>query len=393
MKTIRAVELFFQEGTSDKVYNARIVEEGSGLHTVQVEWGRRGSPLNSGLKGAKLTLEKANRTVDSLIREKTNKGYQEITRETAPAAVAPPVGQGSASRVAGSGRKRTGQAAQLLNAVEEAGLEALLRDPEVVAQQKFDGNRVLVRVGKSAAETVATNRVGQHTELDATLLAALSEAPPGTFLDGELLRGADGPEYRVFDLLQHGSEDLRGQGYLERLAELDALIDELAPPVRLVPTARSEAEKRALLESLQGKGAEGIVFKRGDAAYTAGRPSSGGGQLKYKFIKSADVFLTANAGNAYQMAVHDRGQVRLVGKVFAGTTNASRKQIDALLAAGEQPVAEVRYLYATDDDNLFQPVFAQLRDDKEPADCLLSQLVRTNREVVAEARPPRPRKG
>ena len=91
--------------------------------------------------------------------------------------------------------------------------------------------------------------------------------------------------------------------------------------------------------------------------------------------------LTANAGNAYQMALWDGRALREIGKVFAGTTNATRKQIDELLARGEQPIAIAEYLYATDDDNLFQPVFVGLRDDKEIEECTLAQLVKTNRDV------------
>src|SRR5262245_36529153 len=99
MNKIKTVKLFFQEGTSDKLYNATLLEEG-GLYTVALEWGRRGSPLNQGNKVVKVSLSVAEKTLQKLIREKTQKGYQEITEEVAPQAVAPPVGQGSASRVA-----------------------------------------------------------------------------------------------------------------------------------------------------------------------------------------------------------------------------------------------------------------------------------------------------
>jgi bifunctional non-homologous end joining protein LigD len=67
--------------------------------------------------------------------------------------------------------------------------------------------------------------------------------------------------------------------------------------------------------------------------------------------------------------------------VFAGTTNESRAELDERLAAGERPVAEVRYLYATDDEQLFQPVFIRLRDDKPANECLRSQLEKTRRDV------------
>jgi hypothetical protein len=48
----------------------------------------------------------------------------------------------------------------------------------------------------------------------------------------------------------------------------------------------------------------------------------------------------------------------------------------------------VRYLYASDDRRLYQPVLLRIRDDKYPTDCQLDQLVFTNRSVVELAEPP-----
>jgi ATP-dependent DNA ligase len=94
------------------------------------------------------------------------------------------------------------------------------------------------------------------------------------------------------------------------------------------------------------------------------------------------VIIVENAGNAYQMAVWDGRTLFEVGRVFAGTTNASRQELDARLARGDKPVAEVKYLYATDDHQLFQPVFVALRDDKLATACLRDQLVQTNRRII-----------
>ena len=96
VKVLREIELFFQEGSSDKVYTASIVEDG-GAYTVKVAWGRRGSTLNEGAKAVRVALAAAQRKFDALVREKTNKGYQQVTAEVRPAAVAPPVGEGSGS--------------------------------------------------------------------------------------------------------------------------------------------------------------------------------------------------------------------------------------------------------------------------------------------------------
>jgi bifunctional non-homologous end joining protein LigD len=374
-KVIQSVELFYQEGSSDKVYNARIVEDG-GKYTVAVEWGRRGSSLSTGAKVVKVELAAATRAFESLIREKTGKGYERVTADARPAAVAPPEGEGSGSKVGGK-RAKVGHAAQLLNPIEDDDLADFLADDDMVAQQKVDGQRVLVHMGDEGL--VATNRDGQVTQFHAKLAQALEWLPRGTVVDGEVV----GDAYWLFDVLELGGDDVRGRGYLERHALVD---EELEPALgalaRVLPVAVGGKAKRALHDKLRGAGAEGIVFKDREAPYRSGRPASGGTQRKYKFVRSADVVILENAGNAYLMAVYDGRALFEVGKVFAGTTNATRKDLDRRLGRGERPVCEVRYLYATDDDQLFQPVFVGLRDDKPAKECLRAQLVGTNRGVI-----------
>jgi len=374
MKPLRSIRLFFQEGTSDKVYEATILED-EGKFTVRVAWGRRGAKLNEGAKAVRVSMDAATRTFDALVREKRSKGYQEITDVVQPAAVAPPEGQGSGSKVTGR-RAKVGPAAQLLNPIEESELEAFLKDDRIVAQQKIDGMRIVARVGH---EVIATNREGQLTQIGQAVLEGLRYLPHDTIVDGEVV----GDELWLFDLLQVGGADVRAKGYLERWTLLEEELEPaLTGPVRVLPVVRGTRAKRALYEKLRAASAEGLVFKERDGPYTSGRPASGGTQRKYKFIKSADVLVLENAGNAYLMAVWDGETLFEVGKVFAGTTNRSRKSLDEQLARGERPVAEVRYLYATDDHQLFQPVFVRVREDKESADCVRGQLVETRREIV-----------
>jgi predicted DNA-binding WGR domain protein len=147
MTILRAIKLFFQEGSSDKVYNATILDEGDGKYSVEVEWGRRGAKLSRGRKANKVSLAAAEKAYDKLVREKTSKGYEELTEVVQPQAVAPPEGQGSGSRATGV-REKLGQAAQLLNPIEPEDVPKLLADDRVIAQQKLDGNRVLVHVGE-----------------------------------------------------------------------------------------------------------------------------------------------------------------------------------------------------------------------------------------------------
>jgi bifunctional non-homologous end joining protein LigD len=382
MKSAKSIKLFFQEGSSDKVYNAAIVED-DGAYSVQVEWGRRGANLNRGTKAVKVSLAAAEKAFDKVVKQKTRKGYEAMTEEVAPAAVAPPDGQGSGSNVAGGGRAKVAQRAQLLNSVcDEAQLEALLTDERIVVQQKFDGVRVLVHIGE---EIIATNRSGEITRLDDRLATALRKLDRDTILDGEVVsRGSSAATYWVFDLIAHAGEDMREEEYLHRHGWLTEIGLPEKGPIRVVATATTTKQKRALLNRLEKQRAEGAVFKHAAAPYTQGRPASGGAQLKYKFVKSADVVITENAGNAYRMAVNDGERLRDVGKVFAGTTNASRADLDARLGAGEQPVAEVQYLYATDNNQLYQPVFTRLRLDKGASECTIMQLERTDKSAVAE---------
>jgi bifunctional non-homologous end joining protein LigD len=374
MAVIKSVQLFFQEGSSDKVYNASIVTDG-GAFTVKVEWGRRGAKLSEGSKCVKVTRAVAEREFDKCVREKRNKGYEEIGGGVSPAAVAPPVGQGSGSKAgAGTKRAKVGHAAQLLTAIDDDELDRFMADDTMVAQQKLDGIRVLVTVGDTL---VATNRDGQPTQMaSSAALAGLAYLPKGSVVDGEVI----GNEFWLFDVLQLATDDVRGRGYLERWQILD---EELEPALtgdaRILPVARSAKKKRVLHDKLRAAGAEGIVFKHRDAPYSSGRGTT---QRKYKFIKSADVIIVENVGNAYKMAVFDGRTLFEVGNVFAGTTNASRKDIDSRLARGERPVAEVRYLYATDKHQLFQPVFVMLRDDKIAKACVRAQLVQAGRDVI-----------
>jgi bifunctional non-homologous end joining protein LigD len=380
MSVVKETKLFFQEGNSDKVYEAAVVDDGDGTFSVAVRWGRRGPSLNSGKKAQGVTRAAADKVFDRLVREKTGKGYEIQTDDHAPAATAPPEGQGSSSKAGVHKRAVLGPKAQLMNPVDDdAQAEQLLTNGGWLAQQKLDGQRVLLHIDAGTPpRTFGTNRHGEETVVPKAVCDGASSLPAGTILDGELLDGA----YLVFDILRFGDVDLRSKTCLARYTCLtDDVEPGLSEPVSVVAAATTTAQKQALRARLRDNRAEGMIFKEVSAPYTAGRPSSGGMQRKWKFTKSADVVVVENAGNAYRMQVR-HGKVFLdVGKVFAGTTNASRAQLDAALKAGERVVCEVQYLYASVDFQLVQPVFVRARDDKDAHDCTRDQLVQTNKSV------------
>ncbi|MCW3782509.1 WGR domain-containing protein [Defluviimonas salinarum] len=70
----KAINLYFREGGSDKIYQAQLVEAGGGWR-VTFQYGRRGKPLTAGEKtDGPTTYEKAEKIYDKLVASKVAKG-------------------------------------------------------------------------------------------------------------------------------------------------------------------------------------------------------------------------------------------------------------------------------------------------------------------------------
>ena len=85
MKRIRQVRLFFQQGTSDKVYEVELCQLGPDSFTVNFRYGRRGSTLKESTKTpVPVSLVRAKTIFDKLVGSKQKKGYQKTlaTRPT-----------------------------------------------------------------------------------------------------------------------------------------------------------------------------------------------------------------------------------------------------------------------------------------------------------------------
>src|SRR5207302_1211229 len=68
-------ELYFQQGSSDKVYHLQL-EGGQDQWSVQAQWGRRGSALQSDVKVSGTSYEQAKRVYDRILREKIYRHQQ-----------------------------------------------------------------------------------------------------------------------------------------------------------------------------------------------------------------------------------------------------------------------------------------------------------------------------
>lgn len=349
------ISLYYKDARSDKEYHAQLVQDGESFR-VDFQYGKRGGTLASGTKTASpVDYAKAKKAYDALVKEKMGKGY-------AP-------GEAGTAYVGTSLEERfTGIVPQLLNAITEEEVEALLSDPDWVLQEKHDGHRRLVQ--RTAQETLGINRKGLVTGLPQSVLEALAvvQSAGALVLDGELM----GDVMAVFDILELDGQDLRGLPYQQRLLKMATLANDLAqhghPGLFVTYTARSEADKRALYASLKAQGLEGGVFKRLDAAYVPGRPNSGGNQLKRKFTHSASFIVKSRHATKRSIGLHLLDAAGVAVEVGNCTIPANH----AVPEVGA--VVEVEYLYAYPGGSVYQPQYKGLRDDIDAPACLMSQL-------------------
>ena len=354
-RPLQTHSLYFTHGGSDKEYHAQLVPAGADGYLVCFQYGRRGSTLTAGQKTPQpVPLATAQTLYEKLIKEKLGKGY------TPGASGVPYHGTDHQARV-------TGLQPQLLNPIPLDAVPTYLQN-DWWAQIKENGERVQIR--KRGDEILGSNKKGLARPLPEPIVQAIRLLPhPELDLDGECV----GQTYRAFDLLQ-GRHDLRDRPYRDRfeaLCELGLFRHQLGqdyPTLCIVATAHTPAEKAALYAQLQALRAEGIVFKNPTAAYTAGRPSSGGDQVKYKFV-ATDSFLVIkhNTKRSVGLQLLDaQGQPVSCGNVTIPVSQP-------IPAIGH--VIDVQYLYAFETSHhLHQPVYIRPRPDVDPADCLLTQL-------------------
>ena len=196
----------------------------------------------------------------------------------------------------------------------------------------------------------------------------------------------------AFDLLALGQHDLRPLPLRERKAILKSLLPR-AGPLRYADHVEARGED--LFREARDRGLEGVVAKKADAPYRAGRSAA---WLKVRVQRADDfavVGFTKPAGSragfgALHLAFHDG-----TGFVYAGSVGSgfSAGQLDAIRARLEprrrrappfrgavppgrenawvepELVAEVRYLEWTKEGLLRHPVFERLREDKRPEEC------------------------
>ena len=342
----KSTSLYYREGSSDKEYHVRLEPKDNGF-VVNFAYGRRGSTLTTGTKtSAPVYHDAALMIFDKLVKEKKAKGYTEGENDTPY--------QHSEKTV-------SGLQPQLLNAIDEEQVARLVSDPNWVMQEKQDGRRLLLRKTGNVVEGI--NKLGLVVGVPEPIVQTALEIKGDFILDGEAI----GDRLHAFDLLSRNGNDLRGHSCRNRyIALINLLASGLPKAITYVSCWTDIQDKANWLNMLKQQKAEGVVFKLWNAPYTAGRPNSGGSQLKYKFVATLSAVvakLNQQRSVALRLLNHEGWQP--VGNVTI-PANHSVPPVGA--------VVEVRYLYAVPDGSLHQPVYLGERSDVEPHECVASQL-------------------
>ena len=356
--SVQSVSLYYREGSSDKEYHASIEPAGPRF-VVNFAYGRRGSTLNTGTKtNVPVDFDAACKAFEKLVKEKKSKGYTE--------------GEvGTPYQHTEKEDRTTDVLPQLLNPIEEPEVAPLIEDDHWCAQEKFDGRRILVQ--KQGAAIHGINKKGLLVGLPSSVVVAAHAYEGGFLLDGECV----GEKFHAFDLVNLNGANLRAQSYHARAtALLNLLASGQQRHIHYADTAWKSAEKARLLTKLRKEGREGIVFKRTDAPYVAGRPNSGGTQLKHKFYATLSALVgSINTKRSIEIQLFNDSCLVSAGNVTIPPNHNVPK-------IGQ--VVEVRYLYAfKESGSVYQPVYLGPRSDVLQTECLTTQLKYKNGDEEA----------
>ncbi len=191
----------------------------------------------------------------------------------------------------------------------------------------------------------------------------------------------------VFDLLAFGAYDVRPLPLEQRKAILARVLPRVGP---LKYVEHFEKDGEALYEQVVQLGLEGIMAKKADSPYRAGRSANWQKIRADRTDEFVVVGFTRPKGSrsgfgALDLGAYQDGKLVYAGRVGSGFTAAQLKEVSAALERSARPspafsgpvppdpghtwveptlLAEVRYKEWTDEGLLRQPVFVRFRDDK-----------------------------
>ena len=283
-------------------------------------------------------------------------------------------------------------------------------------ERKFDGERCVAR--KAGSDVRLESRSGKdltstYPEVTSAVAAQRFE---GLLLDGEVVAydgdqtsfarlqqrlGVTSPSpeavaknpvvYCVFDLLELDGSDLKSRTLIERRARLKST---LRPSSALQHSEAWHDDSQQRFDAACRSGWEGLIAKRADAPYVAGRSKD---WLKLKCVWEQEFVIggyTDPTGSrtdfgALLVGYYEQDSLRYAGKVGTGYTVQTLSDLGSRLRRLEtadspfadarpvprgthwtrpEVVAQIGFAEWTSDARLRQPRFLGLRDDKSPTE-------------------------
>jgi DNA ligase 1 len=144
---------------------------------------------------------------------------------------------------------------------------------------------------------------------------------------------------RLYDLLREGKEDLRGLSFAERRQRLEAWhLRAPRPGLDLSPLVPFTGwdELRELRDGARERGIEGLMLKRADSLYVAGRPKGPWFKWKRGALTVDAVLMYAQRGHGKRSSFYSdytfgawRGDELVpVGKAYSGFTDEELRRLD-----------------------------------------------------------------
>lgn len=356
-------------GSSHKEYKVTVTPEGKG-HVVTAWFGRIGGTLQETRKTpSPVSLEDAKDIFDGLVRDKMRKGYLPVKGKVPlpPISLSQSTKQARAGLIPSEGTDAASRTPypieNLTEVASETEAQAVLRSPKFWLQTKVNG--VFCQIRKHANGSYSRfNKLGLLVQnLPAEVLADLKKIKAKTFfLAGELV----GNRFIAENILELDGKKLSDESYARRFLALEETILAKSRHVTLVATWRTLEEKIEGLKALKDSRSEGAVFKLVGAQYRAG---NSGQHFKFKFTKtlSAVVLRKGDEGkNSATLGLLSGGETY----VEVGKCSLNGKEF---VQVGE--VVEVRYLYGTEGNRLYQPRMERKRTDVRPEECTIKQII------------------
>jgi DNA ligase 1 len=282
----------------------------------------------------------------------------------------PPYGElfawlsGKSPRPALEGRA-TFRPLMLSHQIDDKELQSIVPDA-FTAEWKWDGIRV--QAAHQNGEKRLFSRTGD--DISGSFPDVVDSLPEGVVLDGELLVMREGEvapfsdlqqrlnrkavsktllkshpaHIRLYDILFEGGEDLRSLPFVERRARLEAWHKAHAPrrtDLSGLIAFTSVDELKTLWSSARETGIEGLMLKRRDSPYLAGRPKGHWYKWKRAPLTIDAVLMYAQRGSgkrssyysdytfgAWRKSEAGEGELVPVGKSYFGFTDEELRELD-----------------------------------------------------------------